>query len=178
MTRQNEQYFLFLFRIFIGWVFFSTLSDELLNPRFVPTHVVPVLNTSVIFHSFFTMLATPTIAPVIGFLVMYGHLLIGLSPFAGFMVRISASFGIMLMMLYWLATLRLANFHVIGHATVVVPLVLIYRIVMAAGVTVLDLHILYSVILVYLIVGRAGQVWGLDAFAVKMPSWRTLRASN
>jgi thiosulfate dehydrogenase (quinone) large subunit len=178
MPRQTEQYFLFVFRLFMGWVFFSTLSDELLNPRFVPTHVVPVLNKAVVFHPFFSMLATPTVAPVIGFLVMYGHLLIGLSLFVGLMVRASASFGIALMILYWLADLRLPNLHVVGHATVVVPLVLIYRIGMALGVTVLSIHILYSVILVYLILGRAGQVWGLDALAVKFPFWRTLRVSN
>jgi thiosulfate dehydrogenase [quinone] large subunit len=36
-------------------------------------------------------------------LVEYGHLLIGLSLLSGLMVRVSASFGVLLMIIYWLA---------------------------------------------------------------------------
>jgi thiosulfate dehydrogenase (quinone) large subunit len=37
------------------------------------------------------------------FLVEYGHLLIGLSLLTGLMVRVSATFGVMLMIIYWFA---------------------------------------------------------------------------
>jgi thiosulfate dehydrogenase [quinone] large subunit len=46
---------------------------------------------------------TSSVALIITFLVSCGHLLIGLSLLVGLMVRVSASFGIMLMLLYWMA---------------------------------------------------------------------------
>ena len=87
------------------------------------------------------------------FLVGYGHLLIGLSLLVGFMVRISASFGILLLLVYWMAHM---DFPYIENANNFI----------------VDYHIVYASILGYLIYKRAGHVWGLDALASKIPPFR------
>jgi thiosulfate dehydrogenase [quinone] large subunit len=171
-----EYFFIFAYRIFAGWLFFySSLSNEIFNPLFVATHVVPVVKEPGVFYSFFTLLAAPEVAPAIGFCVMYGHLLIGLSLLSGFMVRVSASAGTVLMILYWLVGIKPFSLHVVGHATVIVPLVLAYRVVLNVGGMVFDIHILWSIILIYVILSHAGHVWGLDAWAVTKPFLRRLR---
>lgn len=85
-----------------------------------------------------------------GFLVACGHLLIGLSLLFGLMVRVSASFGIMLLIMYWFAHM---DFPFIENTNNFI----------------VDYHIVYATVLVYLIVKHAGHVWGLDAWAEKLP---------
>jgi thiosulfate dehydrogenase (quinone) large subunit len=82
-------------------------------------------------------------APTTTFLVQYGHLLIGLSLVFGLMVRISATFGIMLMLIYWMA-----------HKD--------WPFIENKNNFILDYHIIYAGVLGYLIVKRAGHVLGLD----------------
>jgi thiosulfate dehydrogenase [quinone] large subunit len=180
VTRQNERLFIFVFRIFAGWLFFyAAWSDELLLPTWTETHFLQVIRKTVVFHSWFMMLAAPNVTPLAANLIMYGHLLLGLSLLSGLMVRVSACFGILAMVLYWIAGIRFPDLVVLNHTSLKVPLVLLYRLVMNIGGTVFDLHILWSVILVYLIVARAGHVWGLDAWAVKtFPFLKRLRVCD
>jgi thiosulfate dehydrogenase [quinone] large subunit len=89
-------------------------------------------------------------APTLTFLVSYGHLLIGLSLLVGLGVRVSAAFGILLVLMYWTAHM---DFPYIENKNNFL----------------LDYHIVYAGVLVLLIVERAGHVWGLDAWAVKLP---------
>jgi thiosulfate dehydrogenase [quinone] large subunit len=89
-------------------------------------------------------------APITSFLVSYGHLLIGISLILGLMTRVSASFGILLMVVYWMAHM---NFPYIENRNNFI----------------LDFHIVYAGVLTYLIVKRAGHVWGLDGWAEKLP---------
>ena len=96
---------------------------------------------------------TPAWAPIITFLVGYGHLLIGLSLIFGLMVRVSASFGILLMLTYWTAHM---DFPFIENKNNFI----------------LDFHLVYAGVLVYLIAKRAGHVWGLDAVAERLPVFR------
>ncbi len=88
-------------------------------------------------------------SPVLTFLVGYGHLLIGLSLLFGLFVRVSAGFGILLLLLYWTAHM---NFPYIENKNNFL----------------LDYHIVYAGVLFQLIVERAGHVWGLDAWAEKL----------
>jgi thiosulfate dehydrogenase [quinone] large subunit len=92
-------------------------------------------------------------APITTFLVAYGHLLIGLSLLVGLMVRVSAAFGVMLLMLYWLAYLD-------------------WPYVESRSNLIIDYHIIYSATLIYLIVKRAGHVFGLDAWAERIPFFK------
>ena len=59
-----------------------------------------------------------------------------------------ASFGVLLLMLYWTAHMDWPYIENTNNLIV-------------------DYHIVYSVVLIYLIVKRAGHVWGLDAWAEK-----------
>jgi thiosulfate dehydrogenase [quinone] large subunit len=90
---------------------------------------------------------------VLTFLVGYGHLLIGLSLLLGLMVRVSAVFGILLMLLYWTAHMDFPYISDTNNFLV-------------------DEHIVYAGVLVLLIVERAGHVFGLDAWAEKLDFFR------
>jgi thiosulfate dehydrogenase [quinone] large subunit len=81
--------------------------------------------------------------------VEYGHLLIGLSLLTGLMVRVSASFGVLLMIIYWFAHMD-------------------WPFIENTNNLIVDYHLVYAGVLVYLIVKRAGHVWGLDAWAENM----------
>jgi thiosulfate dehydrogenase [quinone] large subunit len=89
---------------------------------------------------------TPAMVPVTTFLVEYGHLLIGLSLLTGLMVRVSASFGVFLMLTYWLAHMDCSCIENTNNF-------------------IIDFHLVYAGVLVTLIVARAGHVWGLGAWA-------------
>lgn len=109
------------------------------------------------FHDFFSMFTTPNLAPFITFMVSWGHLLIGLSLLVGLMVRVSASFGIMLMLLYWMAHM---DFPYIENRNNFI----------------VDYHIVYAGVLGYLIYKHAGHVWGLDRPVSRLPLFREREA--
>jgi thiosulfate dehydrogenase [quinone] large subunit len=88
----------------------------------------------------------PAADPVLTFLVSYGHLLIGLSLLVGLMVRVSAAFGMALLVMYWTAHMD-------------------WPFIENTNNFIIDYHIVYATLCVYLIVYRAGHVWGLDAWA-------------
>jgi thiosulfate dehydrogenase [quinone] large subunit len=124
----------------MAWTFLYAASHQVFDPHF---SVAGFLKGTKTFHDIYAPLTNPTGAPIITFLVAYGHLLIGLSLLFGLMVRVSASFGIMLMLVYWTAHM---DFPFIEDKTNFL----------------LDYHIVYAGVLLYLIVKRAGHVWGLD----------------
>jgi thiosulfate dehydrogenase [quinone] large subunit len=79
--------------------------------------------------------------------------LIGLSLLVGFMVRVSASFGIVLMLVYWMAHM---DFPFIENRNNFI----------------IDFHIVYVCVLGYLIYKHAGHIWGLDAVFSRVPLFR------
>lgn len=91
----------------------------------------------------------PAIVPPLTFLVEYGHLLIGLSLISGLSVRVSAPFAIMLLLMYWTAPMDFPYIENVNNYLV-------------------DYHIVYSGVLVYLIVKRAGHVFGLDGWVSRL----------
>jgi thiosulfate dehydrogenase [quinone] large subunit len=101
----------------------------------------------------FAVFTTPTMAPITTFLVGYGHLLIGLSLVFGLMVRISASFGVLLVIVYWMAHM---DWPFIENKTNFI----------------IDFHIVYAGTLSFLVGRHAGHVWGLDAVIAK---WGIIR---
>jgi thiosulfate dehydrogenase [quinone] large subunit len=66
-------------------------------------------------------------------------------------VRVSAPFAIMLMLLYWTAHMDFPYIENVNNYLV-------------------DYHIVYAGVLVYLIVKRAGHVFGLDGWVAKLAS--------
>ncbi|HTP83782.1 MAG TPA: DoxX family protein [Alphaproteobacteria bacterium] len=129
-------------RLAMAWTFLYAASHQVFVPDF---SVVGFLSHTKTFHDFFAMFTTPTMAPITTFMVEYGHLLIGLSLLFGVMVRISAAFGILLMLTYWFAHMD-------------------WPFIENTNNFIVDYHLVYAGVLSYLIVKRAGHVFGLDAW--------------
>src|SRR5690242_6392919 len=101
MTDSNdERTLIFVCRMLMAWTFIYAASHQAFVANF---SVVGFLSHTKTFHDVFVVFTTPTMAPITTFMVEYGHLLIGLSLLTGFMVRVSASFGALLMAIYWFA---------------------------------------------------------------------------
>mgnify|MGYP001282620338 CR=1 FL=1 len=110
--------------------------------------VVGFLSHTKTSHDIYAPLTNPAIVLTLTFLVEYGHLLIGLSLISGLLVRVSAPFAIMLLLMYWTAHMD-------------------YPYIENANNFLVDYHIVFSGVLVYLIVKHAGHVFGLDVLVGK-----------
>ena len=143
---KSERALIVFFRLAMAWTFLYAASHQVFVPGW---SVAGFLNSTKTFHSFYSHLTGPGIAAVLTFLVEYGHLLIGLSLLTGLMVRVSAVFGIMLMLVYWTAHM---DFPFIGDTTNFL----------------IDQHIVYAGVLLFLIVKHAGHVWGLDGWVERL----------
>jgi len=144
---QNSRHLTLAFRLLMAWTFLYAASHQVFDPNFT---IVGFLSHTKTFHDVFAVFTAPAIAPTVTFLVEYGHLLIGLSLLFGLAVRVSASFGIALLLMYWMAHME-------------------FPYIENANNFVIDYHIVYSMVLGYLIAARAGHVWGLDAWVEKLP---------
>ncbi len=138
----GEKALIVFFRLTMAWTFLYAASHQVFVPGWSVTGFLDHTKT---FHNFFSHFTTPGIAPFITFLVEYGHLLIGLSLLFGVMVRISASFGVLLMLLYWMAHMD-------------------WPYISDTNNLIVDEHIVYAGVLVFLVVKHAGHVFGLDAW--------------
>ena len=138
-----ERTLLFLLRISLGWVFLYAASHQVFVPGW---SVAGFLEHTKTFNGLFSMFTGPVIAPIVSFIVSWGHLLIGLSLITGLAVRVSATFGILLMLLYWMAHM---DFPYISDKNSFI----------------IDFHIVDALVLALLIVRQAGQIWGLDSWA-------------
>jgi thiosulfate dehydrogenase [quinone] large subunit len=134
----------------MAWTFLYAASHQVFVPGW---SVAGFLNSTKTFHWFYGPLTGPAVAPVLTFLVGYGHLLIGLSLLFGLMVRVSAGFGIALMLLYWTAHM---DFPYISDTNNLI----------------IDEHIVYAGVLALLIARHAGHVCGLDGWAENLPFLR------
>jgi len=140
-----ERLLIVFFRVTIGWTFLWAAIHHFGDDKFVSGF----LNNTKTFHDVYAPLTSPAIAPTLAFLVEYGHLLIGLSLISGLLVRASAPFAIMLMLLYWTAHMD-------------------YPYVESVNNYLVDYHVVYAGVLVYLMVKRAGHVFGLDSWAEEL----------
>lgn len=141
----TEKAVLLYFRLTMAWTFLYAASHQVFVPDF---SVVGFLSHTKTFHSFFSIFTTPTMAPVTTFLVEYGHLAIGLSLLLGLMVRLSAACGVLLMITYWFAHMD-------------------WPFIENTNNFIVDYHLVYAGVLAYLIVKRAGHVFGLDGWAAE-----------
>jgi len=134
------------FRFVMAWTFLYAASHQVFVPGWT---VIGFLNHTKTFHDFFVIFTTPGMAPITTFMVEYGHLLIGLSLLTGLMVRVSATFGVFLMITYWFAHMD-------------------WPFIENSNNLIVDYHLVYAGVLVYLIVALAGHVFGLDAWVENM----------
>jgi thiosulfate dehydrogenase [quinone] large subunit len=140
---QSDKFFILFFRLTMAWTFLYAASHQVFVPGW---SVAGFLDHTKTFHGIYSQFTGPVLAPILSFLVSYGHLLIGLSLLVGLMVRVSASFGVLLMLLYWTAHM---DFPYIENTNNFI----------------IDFHVVYAGALVYLVAKRAGHVWGLDSCA-------------
>ena len=131
----------------MAWTFLYAASHQAFDPNF---SIIGFLKTTKTFHEVFAPFTQPGIAPIFSFMVAWGHLLIGLSLLVGLLVRVSAAFGMLLMVLYWMAHMDFP--YISDHNNFLV-----------------DEHIVNLAVLGYLIAARAGHVCGLDAWASTLP---------
>lgn len=133
---------LFLLRLSMAWVFLYAASHQVFNAEF---SVAGFLGRTTTFGWLFQPLTAPAIAPILTFIVAWGHLLIGLSLALGLLTRAGALAGIAAMVLYWMAHMD-------------------FPYVDGPNNFLLDFHIVYVLVLALLIAVRAGHLWGLDAW--------------
>jgi thiosulfate dehydrogenase [quinone] large subunit len=142
MTQSTtNQAILFLFRILMGWTFLYAGIHHFGDSTFV----TGFLSHTKTFHDVYAPLTSGTVAPILTFLVEYGHLLIGLSLISGLLVRLSAPFALAMVLLYWTAHME-------------------FPYIENANNFLVDYHIVYALVLLQLMVQNAGQVWGLDGW--------------
>ena len=138
-------------RVCIGWIFLWAAIHHFGNDAYV----AGFLSHTKTFLPLYGAMAKSPATPVIGFLVEYGHLLIGLSLVTGLGVRASAPFGILLMLLYWTAHM---DFPYIENANSLL----------------IDYHVTYAFGLWLLMLRHAGHAYGLDGVVAK---WRLVSAN-
>jgi thiosulfate dehydrogenase (quinone) large subunit len=135
-------------RLAIGWVFlYAGVTQLFAEPSW---SAASFLEHTTTFHFIYGPLAASAYLPLINFCVTWGHLLIGLSLVSGLMIRVSGIFAVILMIVYWSAHL---NFPYVDT-----PLNFL-----------LDEHIVYAAVIMYLMAVRAGHVCGLDGWAEGLP---------
>ena len=105
------------------------------------------------FHDLYAPLTTPAIAPILTFLVKWGHLLIGLSLVSGLLVRVSGVFGVALLLTYWTAHMDFP--YIETHVNLII-----------------DYHIVYAVLTAWLVAANAGKVYGLDGWIAEHRPFR------
>lgn len=141
-TRAGERLLVVFFRLCLGWTFLWAGIHHFGDDKFVPGF----LSHTKTFHAYYAPLAESRWIGLLTFLVEYGHLAIGLSLISGLLVRASAPVAILLLLLYWTAHM---DFPYIENANSYL----------------IDYHIVYGGVLVYLLMKNAGHVLGLDGFA-------------
>jgi thiosulfate dehydrogenase (quinone) large subunit len=138
----TERVMICYLRVAMSWIFLYPALRQVPSPEF---SVAGFLGHTKTFHDFFSIFAAPPAAHVLSVLVAYGHLLIGLSLLVGLLVRLSAGFGALLMIVYWMAHM---DWPYIEDKTNFI----------------IDQHLVYAGVLLYLGFVRAGRFWGLDAW--------------
>lgn len=137
---------LFLMRIALGWLFFYAGFMKIITPGW---SAAGYLGTAKTFAGFYAFLASPSVLPVINFIVAWGLLLLGLSLILGLFLRLSTVLGAVLMFLFYLPVL---TFPYIGKNYFLV-----------------DDHIIFLLALLILGNAHAGRFWGLETWCSKLP---------
>lgn len=142
----GEKVTLLLVRLTLGWMFLYAGISHLIDPKFSASGYISGAKT---FSALYLWLATPGPLSVIDFVIPWALLLLGLSLIVGLFVRLSSTLGAILMVLFYFPVLA---FPFVSHSFLV------------------DEHIIYAAILLFLAQIRAGQYWGLDAWCRKLPT--------
>lgn len=136
---------IFILRILMGWTFLYAGAWQIWDNF----DTAGFLNHVVTFHAFFSIFAQPAVLPLTDVMVKWGHLLIGLSLLSGLLVRVSGPFGVLLMITYYFAHMKFPYIEEPVNFLV-------------------DYHLVYATVIVWLVAHRAGHVWGLDGLVERL----------
>ncbi len=137
----NGKLFLFLLRISLGCLMFYAGITKILDSEW---SAAGYLGNAKTFSGLYDWFLNPGVLPLVNFINEWGLTLLGLSLIFGFWVRFSAPLGALLMLLYYFPIL---DFPYVGDHSFIV-----------------DEHIIYAVVLLYLAAVRAGRNWGIDSW--------------
>lgn len=138
--------YIFLLRISLGILFFYAGITKVINPAWSSAGYLKGAKT---FSDFYTLLTDPNILPVINFVNEWGLTLLGMSLLLGIFVRFSSYLGALLMLLYYIPTLK---FPYAGTNSFLV-----------------DQHVIYIFSLLLLGSLKAGRYWGLEKWCSNLP---------
>jgi len=97
-----QKFSLFFLRLSLGWMFFYAGIIKIINPEWSAAGYLKGAKSLIWFYQW---LLTPNILPIINFANEWGLTLLGISLILGIAVRLSAIFGALLMLLYYLVIL-------------------------------------------------------------------------
>ena len=137
---KHQKISLFLVRLSLGWMYFYAGITKVLDPEW---SAGGYLKTAKSFTGFYGWLTQPNILPTVDFINQWGMTLLGASLILGLFVKLSSPLGALMMFLYYLPAL---DFPLVGTHSYIV-----------------DEHIIYIFILIFLGVSGAGKIWGLDS---------------
>lgn len=136
---------LFLLRISLGWMFLYAGITKIFDPTWTAEGYMKSAKT---FSGFYLWLTQPGLMPIVNFINEWGLTLLGISLIFGVFVRLSSVLGAALMLMYYLVILQFPYPN--AHAFIV------------------DEHIIYIFILLFLASIRAGRAWGLENWCSKL----------
>ena len=136
-------------RVALGWVMLYAGITKVLNPHWSAAGYLKGAQT---WHGLYAWFGQPALLPVVNFLNEWGLTLLGVSLILGVFVRLGSVLGAILMLLYYFPVL---DFPMVGEQGYIV-----------------DEHIVYMLVLLWLAAVRAGRVCGLDAILAKSRLYR------
>lgn len=148
---KTEKIIIFLLRLSLGWIFLYSAVTKISNPNWSAEGFLKGAQT---FSNLYNGLTSPAFLPAVNFVNEWGQFILGVSLILGIGVRLSSAFGAILMILYYFPQL---NFPYIGKTSYLV-----------------DEHIVYFLVLVYLAAIRAGRIYGLENWCVNLPICRSI----
>ncbi len=136
---------LFLLRVALGCLYLYAGMSKVLAPGWSAGGYLLGAKS---FAGFYGWLAQPAVIPYVSLANEWALTLLGISLVLGLGVRLSAPLGALLMALYYL------------------PLSFPY---VNANSFIVDEHVIYGLVLLFLAAAQAGKVWGLDTWCAKLP---------
>ncbi|MBI2063263.1 MAG: DoxX family protein [Candidatus Yanofskybacteria bacterium] len=137
---------LFLLRISMGWLMFYAGIIKVVDPTW---SAAGYLGNAKTFTGFYNWFLRPDILPFTNLVNEWGLTLLGLALIFGIFVRLSSVLGAVLMLLYYFPILQFPYPN--AHSFIV------------------DEHIIYISVLLFLATIRAGRVWGLENWCSRLP---------
>ena len=154
--RTWDRFVLLFLRLAMGWIFLREAAHLFGDPRW---STADIFRQSVTFNGLFAWFIGPSMTPFMDFLARWAYLFVGASYLTGFALRASEPVGVAILAITW-AT-RLDFPYVGGRESVVI-----------------DHNVVYAIIVIFLVVKRAGLVWGLDAIVARNPGIRNNPATR